>query len=126
YMAPEVIRGGVYTIAADIYSIGMLMYEFVAGLAPFQGIAQDVHLALDICSGIRPTIPNGIPKNYNEMMIRCWDAQIENRPTAKELRSYFYKKVKKNSFYSLVYRQSDSEISKFNTTISKSSLHPLY
>ena len=37
YMAPEVIRGGVYTTAADIYSIGMLMYEVAVGHSPCFG-----------------------------------------------------------------------------------------
>jgi serine/threonine protein kinase len=126
YMAPEVIRGGVYTVAADIYSIGMLMYELAAGHAPFQGIIQDVHLAFDICSGIRPTIPNGVPQDYQAMMTQCWDAEIENRPTIRELLRYFKNKVKENSSDSLVYQQSDLEISKIGATSSKSSLHPLY
>ena len=52
YMAPEIIRGGAYTLAADIYSIGMLMYEVAVGHAPFLGLDPDFDLALEICRGI--------------------------------------------------------------------------
>ena len=89
YMAPEVIRGGPYTTAADIYSIGMLMYETATGHQPFLGIDPDIHLALDICSGIRPTLPEDIPESYASMMIRCWDADLSKRPTTPELLHYF-------------------------------------
>jgi len=57
YMAPEVIRGGVYTKAADIYSIGMLMYEVAIGHSPFLGRHPDIHLAFKICHEIRPILP---------------------------------------------------------------------
>src|SRR5439155_22228857 len=68
YMAPEIIRGLVYTLAADIYSIGMLMYEVAAGHPPFLGLATDFRLACEICRGARPTIPDGIPESYKNLM----------------------------------------------------------
>ena len=52
YVAPEVLRGSVYTRAADVYSVGMIMYELWSGRPPFEGKDYDVHLAMDICSGI--------------------------------------------------------------------------
>ncbi|OMJ71175.1 hypothetical protein SteCoe_30697 [Stentor coeruleus] len=35
YMAPEIIKGTGYTLAADIWSIGIMLYEFVCGCVPF-------------------------------------------------------------------------------------------
>ena len=64
YMAPEIIRGGVYRPSADIYSIGMLMYEVAAGHPPFLGLATDFRLACDICRGVRPTLPDEILESY--------------------------------------------------------------
>ncbi len=37
YMAPEVIRGHKATAASDLYSIGVVLFEVLAGLRPFQG-----------------------------------------------------------------------------------------
>ena len=44
-MALSVSLSGVYTLAADIYSVGMLMYEVAAGHPPFLGLATDFRLA---------------------------------------------------------------------------------
>jgi serine/threonine protein kinase len=51
YVAPEVLRGRPYTRAADVYSIGMIMFELWSGKQPFEGREYDIFLALDICSG---------------------------------------------------------------------------
>lgn len=37
YLAPEVIRGAPATAASDVYALGCLAYECVAGAAPFAG-----------------------------------------------------------------------------------------
>ena len=51
YVAPEVLRGQPYTRAADVYSIGMIMFELWNGKRPFQGKDYDASLLLQICSG---------------------------------------------------------------------------
>ena len=95
YMAPEVIRGAQYSTAADIYSFGMLMYYVVIGRHPFVEQKNDIHLALDICNGIRPPITNNIPDQYKELMQQCWDADISKRPNAEQLFNYFYHESRK-------------------------------
>lgn len=35
YMAPEVITGKGYTMAADFWSLGVMIYEFLCGVVPF-------------------------------------------------------------------------------------------
>lgn len=37
YMAPEVIKGKPYTNKADLWSVGIMMYEALTGFHPFQG-----------------------------------------------------------------------------------------
>lgn len=58
YMAPEVINGQVPTTQSDLYSLGIVLYEMLCGVAPFAGMASgpmmQAHLTLD------PGRPGGI------------------------------------------------------------------
>ncbi|CAG8629445.1 168_t:CDS:2, partial [Racocetra fulgida] len=85
YMAPELLRGDAYTQAADIYSIGMIMWFLVTKQNPFVDRAYDIHLALDICSGVRPIVPEGTPPDYKEWMLKCWSSNPLERPTSNDL-----------------------------------------
>jgi serine/threonine protein kinase len=85
YMAPEVLRGYQYTKAADIYSFGVIMNEFMSEEIPYNDIPHDHVLVVKICKGFRPKISEDTPKLIADLIIKCWDAKAENRPTAKEL-----------------------------------------
>ncbi|GES97765.1 kinase-like domain-containing protein [Rhizophagus clarus] len=85
YMAPEILRGYQYTKAADIYSFGIVMNEFLSEEIPFNDIPHDYTLAIEICKGLRPRISEDVPKLFADLIMKCWDAKLENRPTVKEL-----------------------------------------
>src|SRR6266496_2508692 len=91
YMAPEVLRGYQYTKAADIYSFGIIMNEIMSEEIPYNDIPHDHILAIKICKGFRPKISKDTPKLIADLIIKCWDAKAENRPTAKELCKIFKK-----------------------------------
>ena len=88
YIAPEILRGNKNTKESDVYSIGMLMWEIFSGHPPFDDKAHDCHLILDICKGLRPPILSNMPKEYVEMMQRCWDVDPSKRPTIRELLTF--------------------------------------
>jgi serine/threonine protein kinase len=90
-MAPEVLRGHQYTKAADIYSFGIIMNEFLSEEIPYNDIPHNEFLAIKICKGLRPKISKDAPKLLADLIIKCWDAEIENRPIAKELYKIFKK-----------------------------------
>ncbi|CAB4388400.1 unnamed protein product [Rhizophagus irregularis] len=62
------------------------MSEIICGNVPFADRDYDLHLALDICKGERPPIPEYTPEPYAALMKRCWDPIPTNRPSAYELR----------------------------------------
>ncbi|KAF4623955.1 hypothetical protein D9613_001560 [Agrocybe pediades] len=41
YMAPEVLRGKPYTYSVDFWSLGCILFEFLAGFPPFSGSTPD-------------------------------------------------------------------------------------
>ena len=85
FMAPEVLRGKPYTLASDIYSFSMIMWEFTSGVTPFYGKAHDLQLCLSICRGERPEIIENTPQCYINLMKKCWDEDSLKRPSALEV-----------------------------------------
>ncbi|MCB0324112.1 MAG: serine/threonine protein kinase [Bdellovibrionales bacterium] len=37
YLAPEILQGGACSVAGDLYAIGSILYELLAGMCPFVG-----------------------------------------------------------------------------------------
>src|SRR5205807_3989838 len=99
YLAPEVLTKKPYTKESDIYSFGMIMWEFATGKKPFHGREHNHILISEILKGKRPQITDDTPEFYAELMKRCWDHDPENRPTAGEvedcLREYIWFDVTK-------------------------------
>jgi serine/threonine-protein kinase len=59
YMAPERIAGGPGTPASDLYSLGIVMWECLAGRPPFAGSAADV-MAAHLHQAM-PPLPGWVP-----------------------------------------------------------------
>jgi serine/threonine protein kinase len=85
FVAPEVIRGERYTPSADIYSFGIIMWMLSSIQLPFADRAHDLELAKDIVNGLRPTIEIFMPGLFLDLMTRCWNENVEIRPTSNEL-----------------------------------------
>src|SRR5687768_13921248 len=64
YMAPEILQRKKYTMASDIYSFGMIMWELITGRMPFWDQNDDVELIVKICNNIRPPIITNTPEGY--------------------------------------------------------------
>jgi eukaryotic-like serine/threonine-protein kinase len=71
YQAPEVIEGAKLSPTADIYSIGVIMYEMLTGAPPFEGpsaVAIALKKSRDIPVPPRNTNP-AIPKSLNDLIL---------------------------------------------------------
>jgi serine/threonine protein kinase len=85
FIAPEVLKGKLYTQASDIYSFSMIMWEFTSKIPPFNDEAHDIQLAYSICKGKRPEIIKNTPQCYIDLMKKCWDEDPLKRPSASEI-----------------------------------------
>ncbi|CAI2171452.1 7070_t:CDS:2 [Funneliformis geosporum] len=85
YMAPEIFQRQTYTMASDIYSFGVIMWEVVTRRRPFWYRSHDTELIIDICNGLRPQIFADVPEGYVNLMQLCWDNEPNKRPTAVDI-----------------------------------------
>ncbi|RIA83611.1 kinase-like domain-containing protein [Glomus cerebriforme] len=123
YLAPEVLRGYQYTKASDIYSFGIIMNEFISEESPYNDIPHDHVLAVKICKGMRPKLSQETPKLLVDLIMKCWDANPENRPTAKELYQILNKWNKEwnenSEIYSKIKEYDKLSKEKFKNRLSK-------
>src|SRR5438128_1650828 len=81
YIAPEVLHSHKFTQKSDIYSFGIIMYQIADGEPPFRNYSSDDNLlAMRICNGLRPEMPDSTPEEYKKLAERCCDADPNNRP----------------------------------------------
>jgi TolB-like protein len=88
YMSPEQLRGEAVDARSDLFSLGIVLYEMIAGSAPFAGatVADMLVAILD-----KPPLPleshvAEVPAALEHLISRCLAKQRQQRyPSAKEL-----------------------------------------
>lgn len=86
WMAPEVIDGKHYSMSADIYSIGVVLYEMFARAHPFDDIHPHMVPSL-VTQGKRPELPKNLPKSLAKLIRDCWHERPKTRPPAARVLS---------------------------------------
>jgi tRNA A-37 threonylcarbamoyl transferase component Bud32 len=93
YMAPEIIAGGIYGFPADVYAFGMVVYEILEEVFPFESFASPENIAYEVViNGVRPEISKVISGEYeksyeilDEIITLSWKHEVEERPTWKSI-----------------------------------------
>jgi serine/threonine-protein kinase len=88
YMSPEQAAGDPVGRSSDVYALGCLMYEMLAGEPPFSGATAQAILARKLVERPRAlrVVRPGIPAHLEEAILAALSLRPELRPaTAREL-----------------------------------------
>ncbi|MGH8968925.1 MAG: serine/threonine protein kinase [Actinomycetes bacterium] len=81
YMAPEQVGGGTVTPASDIYSLGVVAYECLAGRRPFDADTP-VGVALAQVREAPPDLPTSVPPPVRDLVMRMLAKDPAARPAS--------------------------------------------
>jgi serine/threonine protein kinase len=99
YVSPEQIQGKTVTGKSDIYSLGIVLYQCLAGVMPFE--ADTPHAIINsIMSSAPREIHASNPKVlywFSDLIMQCLLKEPHMRPGPEDLIQYFEKKAGDNS-----------------------------
>lgn len=87
YMAPEVLNGEDFDEKADVYSFGLVLWEFMSETVPWNNVLvkfEDFkeHVAQN---QERPKMPANVPAKLVQLIEHCWAQNPANRPTMQQI-----------------------------------------
>jgi tRNA A-37 threonylcarbamoyl transferase component Bud32 len=82
YMSPELLTTGGADSPADVYGVGILLYELLAGRTPFAGPGTDYTVAHRHVSNEPPVLP--VPRGLWSLIASLLEKNPRARPTAAE------------------------------------------
>lgn len=82
YMAPEMFSARPEAVkGSDVWAFGATIYEVATGELPFLGQGG----VMELGGAEIPNLPEAFSPELNNLMRRCMDRNIDNRPTAQEI-----------------------------------------
>lgn len=85
YMSPENARGRPVDTRADLYSLGVILYEMLEGRRPFEADTTLAMLLKHINEPPAPMRAPDVPEELRELVFACMAKEPEDRPQTAEL-----------------------------------------
>ncbi|XP_037377020.2 aurora kinase A-like, partial [Talpa occidentalis] len=83
YLPPEMIEGRMHDEKVDLWSLGVLCYEFLVGKPPFE--ASTYEETYKRISRVEFTFPDFVPEGARDFISRLLKHNPSQRPTLKEV-----------------------------------------
>ena len=83
YLPPEMIEGRMHDEKVDLWSLGVLCYEFLVGKPPFE--ADKYQETYRRISRVEFTFPDCVPEGARDLISRLLKHNPSQRPTLKEV-----------------------------------------
>lgn len=91
WMAPEVIKGSGYGLAADIWSLGCTVLEMLTSQLPYYPL-ECMQAVYRIGKSIPPDVPDSLSKDARDFILQCLQVNPSSRPTAAQLLDHSFVK----------------------------------
>lgn len=85
HMPPESLKDGILSLAVDVYSFGVFLWELLSQTHPFPDKNHGEVLMAVVSDGCRPPIDDSFPKDYADLIQECWHQDRFQRPTFSKI-----------------------------------------
>ncbi|KAL6544812.1 hypothetical protein OROMI_023674 [Orobanche minor] len=80
WMAPEMIKRKRYGKKVDVYGFGLILWELVAGIIPYEDMTPIQAAFAVVNKNLRPAVPRDCPPAMRALIEQCWSSQPDKRP----------------------------------------------
>ncbi|KAK2442862.1 Serine/threonine-protein kinase ht1 [Trifolium repens] len=85
WMAPEMIKEKHHTKKVDVYSFGIVLWELLTALTPFDNMTPEQAAFAVSYKNARPPLPSECPWAFSNLINRCWSSNPNKRPHFVEI-----------------------------------------
>ncbi len=87
YMAPEQALGRRIDARVDVYALGVVLFQCLAGQLPYEGITRDAYVQQMLSGRMRPldTLAPNAPEPVRDIVRACLEGDPEDRPASMQV-----------------------------------------